>query len=91
MARVDELKSQKILIMTSTPRRPIRAFFIRFQVVATGVDVMITIFCDFDAFRRKNWRFSKKNQCYDQNFALFSFSLSQNRQFFRRIFRQKYF
>jgi hypothetical protein len=25
-----------------------------------GTDVMITIFCDFDNFRRKNWRFSQK-------------------------------
>jgi hypothetical protein len=44
---------------------------------------MITIFCDFDNFRRKNWRFSlKKKQCYDQNFANFSFVLSNKRHFF---------
>jgi hypothetical protein len=32
-----------------------------------------------------------KNQCYDQNFAYLSFVLSQKRQFFRWIFRRKYF
>jgi hypothetical protein len=32
-----------------------------------------------------------KNRCYDQNFAYFSFVLSQKRQFFRLIFRRKYF
>jgi hypothetical protein len=26
----------------------------------TGVDVMITIFCDFQQFSAKNWRFSQK-------------------------------
>jgi hypothetical protein len=31
-----------------------------------------------------------KNQCYDQNFAYFSFVLSQQRQFFRRKIRRKY-
>jgi FAD synthase len=33
-----------------------------------GVDVMITIFCDFQQFSAKNGVFLK-NQCYDQNFA----------------------
>jgi hypothetical protein len=46
--------------------------------------------CDFRQFSAKKWRFLK-NQCYDQNFAYFSFVLSQKRQFFRRIFRRKYF
>jgi hypothetical protein len=31
-----------------------------------------------------------KNQCYDQNFAYFSFVLSQKCQFFRQIFWRKY-
>jgi hypothetical protein len=35
-------------------------------------NVMIKIFCDFRQFSAKNWRFLK-NQCYDQNFAYFSF------------------
>jgi hypothetical protein len=34
-----------------------------------GVDVIITIFCDFRQSLAKKWRFSKKKQCYDQNFA----------------------
>jgi hypothetical protein len=33
-----------------------------------GVDVMITIFCEFRQFSAKNGVFLK-NQCYDQNFA----------------------
>jgi hypothetical protein len=32
-----------------------------------------------------------RNQCYDQKLAYFSFVLSPKRQFFRRIFRRKYF
>jgi hypothetical protein len=32
-----------------------------------------------------------KNKCYDQNFAKFSFILSQKRQFFRWIFRRNFF
>jgi hypothetical protein len=27
---------------------------------SSGVDVMITIFCDFRPFSAKNWRFSQK-------------------------------
>jgi hypothetical protein len=56
-----------------------------------GVDVMITIFCDFWQFSAKKLVvFFKKKQCYNQNFAYFSFVLSQKRQLFRWIFRQKY-
>jgi hypothetical protein len=47
-----------------------------------GVDVMITIFCDFCQFSSKNGVFLK-NQCYDKIFSKFSFVLSQKRQFFR--------
>jgi hypothetical protein len=32
-----------------------------------------------------------KNQCYDRNFAWFSFDLNKKRQFFCWIFRRKYF
>jgi hypothetical protein len=49
---------------------------------APGVDVMITIFCDFPNFREKIGVFLKY-QCYDQLFSKFSFVLSQKRQFFR--------
>jgi hypothetical protein len=39
----------------------------------------------FDNFWRKNWRFLK-NQCYDQNFAYFSFFMRQNANFFAEFF-----
>jgi hypothetical protein len=48
----------------------------------SGVDIMITIFCDFSQFSRKNCRFIK-NQWYDQLFSKFGFVLRQKRQFFR--------
>jgi hypothetical protein len=35
----------------------------------SGVDVMITIFCDFWKFSAKKLAFLIKKQCYDQNFA----------------------
>jgi hypothetical protein len=56
-----------------------------------GVDVMVAIFCDFWQFSAKKIGVFLKNQCYDQLFSKFSFVLSQKHQFFRRIFRQKYF
>jgi hypothetical protein len=59
-------------------------FDIKWNGLCTGVDVMITIFGE------KIGVFLKK-QCFDQNFAQFSFVLSQKRNFFRRIIRQKYF
>jgi hypothetical protein len=39
-----------------------------------GVDVMITIFCNF---RQKKIGVFLKNLCYDQTFAQFTFVLSQ--------------
>jgi hypothetical protein len=35
----------------------------------TGVDVIITIFCDFGQFSPTKFAFFSKNQCYDQIFA----------------------
>jgi hypothetical protein len=52
----------------------------------TGVDVIITIFCDFCQFLAKKLAFFSKNQCCDQNFAIFCFVLSKKRQFFRIFF-----
>jgi hypothetical protein len=49
----------------------------------TGVDVMITIFCDFCQFWRKNGVFLKK-QCYDQIFA--KVAVEKNANFFARFF-----
>jgi hypothetical protein len=35
----------------------------------TGIDVMITIFCEILAyFRQNSWHFSEKKQCFDQFF-----------------------
>jgi hypothetical protein len=70
------------------PEQPTLLLILHFS--APGADVMITIFCDFRQFSAKNAVFLK-NQCYDQNFEKFSFVLSRKRQFFRRIFQQKYF
>jgi hypothetical protein len=39
------------------------------QMLPPGVDVMITIFCDFRQFLAKKLAFFIKNQCYDQNFT----------------------
>jgi ABC-type uncharacterized transport system fused permease/ATPase subunit len=59
--------------------------------LSPGVDVMITIFCDFRQFSAKKIGVLPKYQCYDQLFSKFSFVLSQKRQFFRKKFRRKYF
>jgi hypothetical protein len=40
----------------------------RLKLFIPGVDVMITIFCDFRQFLAKNGVFLEK-QCYDENFA----------------------
>jgi hypothetical protein len=44
----------------------------------------------FPNFRRKNGVFIKY-QCYDQFLTKFSFVFSEKRQYFRKIFRRKYF
>jgi hypothetical protein len=52
---------------------------------------MITIFLRFlPIFGEKNWRFSQK-PCYDQIFSKSNSTLSKKRQYFRQIFRRKYF
>jgi hypothetical protein len=53
-------------------------------VSVPGVDVMMTIFCDFQP---KKCRFIK-NQCSDQIFAQFSFVLSQNANFLPFFWRK---
>jgi hypothetical protein len=58
----------------------------------TGVDVMITIFCDFWQFSAKQIGVFLKNQCYDQNVAYFSFVLSKNNaNFFAKFFCKNIF
>jgi hypothetical protein len=50
-----------------------------------GINVMITILRQFFLpISDKQFGVFLKNQCYDQNFALFAFDLSQKRQFFRK-------
>jgi hypothetical protein len=57
--------------------------------LAPGVDVMITIFCDFCQFSAKKLCVFLKNQCYAQIFAKNSSSLSKKAIFHRKI-RRKY-
>jgi hypothetical protein len=63
--------------------------FVSRHVVRPRVDAMITIFCDFTIFC-KNGVFLK-NRCYDQNFAKFSFVLSQKTTIFLTNFSAKIF
>jgi hypothetical protein len=45
----------------------------------------------FANFWRKKLAFFSKKQCYDQHFALFSFALSQKRQFLKSQHRSQFF
>jgi hypothetical protein len=56
-----------------------------------GVDVMITIFCDFSQFSAKKIGVFLKYQYCDHIFSKFAFVSSQKRQFFREIIWRKYF
>jgi hypothetical protein len=51
-----------------------------------GVNVMITIFCDFGQFSAKKLAFFSKTKVMINFFQNFSFVLSQKRQFFAEIF-----
>jgi hypothetical protein len=51
---------------------------------------MITMFCDFRQFSAKNWRFSKKPMLWSK-FCIIYLCFESKRQFFRWIFRRKYF
>jgi hypothetical protein len=51
---------------------------------------MITIFCHFSQFSAKKLAFFLNTNVMINFFQKFSFVLSQKRQFFRKIFRQKY-
>jgi hypothetical protein len=52
---------------------------------------MITIFCDFRQFPAKKLAFFSKTNVMINFFKKISFVFSQKCQFFRRIFRRKYF
>jgi hypothetical protein len=69
-------KLQKIVIITSTPEDRCCGH---------------KIFCDFRQFSAQKIGVFLKNQCYDQNFAYFSFVLSQKRHFFSLNFLTKIF
>jgi hypothetical protein len=56
-----------------------------------GVNVMITLFCDFCQFSAKKIGVFLKNQYYDQIFAKTSCSLSKKRQYFRYFFGENIF
>jgi hypothetical protein len=55
-----------------------------------GVDVMITIFCDFCQFSAKKLAFFSKTYVMINCFSKFGFVLSHKRQFFANCFRRKY-
>jgi hypothetical protein len=53
------------------------------KIQRTGVDVMITIFCDFSQFSAKKLAFFSKTNVMITIFAKTSFVLRQKRQYFR--------
>jgi hypothetical protein len=57
----------------------------------SGVDVMITIFCDFPPIFGEKIGVYLKYQCYDQLFSKISFVWSQKRQFFEIFFGENIF
>jgi hypothetical protein len=63
----------------------------RRKLAESAVDVMLTIFCDFCQFSAKKLAFFSKTNVMINFFSKFGFVLSQKRQFFRQIFRRKYF
>jgi hypothetical protein len=62
------------------------------QTCFAGVDVVITIFCDFPQFSAKKLVFFLNKHCYDQMFAKLAVcGLSKKRQFFHQFFSAKLF
>jgi hypothetical protein len=53
-----------------------------------GVDVMITIFCDFSQFSAKKLAFFSKTTVMIKIFAKTSSSLNKKRQFFAKFFSE---
>jgi hypothetical protein len=58
----------------------------RYRKMKDGVDVMITIFCDFCQFSAKKLAFFSKTNVVINFFSKSSSSLSKKRQYFRQIF-----
>jgi hypothetical protein len=57
--------------------------------LGSGVDVIITIFCDFCQFSAKKIGVFPKYHCYDPIFKKITFVVSQKRQFFSQNFSAK--
>jgi hypothetical protein len=55
-------------------------------IITSGVDVMITIFCDFPQFSAKKMAFFLNSNVMINFCSKFSFVLSQKRQFFANFF-----
>jgi hypothetical protein len=60
-----------------------QALYLMVVGLAPGVDVMITIFCDFRQFSAKKLAFFSKTNVMINFFSKFGFVLRQKRQFFR--------
>jgi hypothetical protein len=56
-----------------------------------GVDVMITIFCDFRQFLCVKIGVLVRNQYYDPHYAEFSSVLNQKRHFVAEFFGENFF
>jgi hypothetical protein len=59
---------------------------LKYRATNPGVDVVITICCDFCQFSAKKTCRVLKNQCYDQFFAKTSSSLIKNANIFAKFF-----
>jgi hypothetical protein len=74
------LASQDPVLLRGEPSNLIANWYFWYENKPSGVDVMITIFCDFsNTYVMINF------------FKKITFVLSQKRQFFRKFFRRKYF
>jgi hypothetical protein len=62
---------------------PRKWFFIQILNYPTGVDVMITIFCDLSQFSSKELALFSKTSVMINFFSKSGFVLRQKRQFFR--------
>jgi hypothetical protein len=78
------VKSSTLAASKLCSRVPSETGFIKWP---PGVDVMISIFCDF---LRKNWRFSQ-NQCYDQTCMILLCFETKTPTFFAEIFGENIF
>jgi hypothetical protein len=67
-------------------KKMVGLYFVCFYRNSSGVDVMITIFCDFCQFSDEKIGVFLKNQCYDPFLAKTSSSLSKKRHFVRQFF-----